>query len=193
MKFIFLVLFSYLLGSVPAFWLTGGRGRQLFSMRAPLYYTVGIKRSLAMTGVDFCKGFLACLIGLIVAGWGGACLAAIAVNVGAVFPLFNGFQQTGSTVSTATAAGALLVLSPWLLLAGLFTFVFALFVTQYLSLSVVLSTLTVLILVVLFPPVWFVFLAIVLLGIGVLYLSWESVLRFVKGREPVFPIRRWIR
>src|SRR5690606_5415090 len=152
-KFIFLVLFSYLLGSVPAFWLTGGRGRQLFSRRMPLYYTVGIKRSLAMTGVDFCKGFLACLIGLIVAGWGGACLAAIAVNVGSVCPLVHGVQQTASTVSTAAAAGARLVLSPWLLLPGPFTFAFALFVTECLSVSAVLSTLTVLILVSVFPPV----------------------------------------
>lgn len=189
MTYLFLGLFSYLLGAVPSLWMVG-LNRRKFVRRSSLIYTIGLKRSIGIAGIDFAKGVLATLLGLIVAGWGGACIAALAVNVGAILPVFNSFQ---GTKSVGTAAGTLLVLSPFLLLVGLGTFILVLFLTQYLSLSTILSTTIVLILVIIYPPSWFVFLVICLLGGGVLFLHRESFSRLAKGKEPVFPIRRWMR
>lgn len=188
---VLLGLFSYLLGSVPTLALVGmQKRRQSFVRRSPFIHAVGMKRGLKIAGIDFGKGFVATVLGLIAAGWGGACFAALTVNVGAAFPVFNGFRGMRSV---GVAAGSLLVLSPLLLLVGLGTFILVLFLTQYLSLSAILSTVIVLILAVIYPPSWLALLVIVLLGASVLFLYRDSFSRLMKGREPIFPIRRLIR
>lgn len=186
-NYVLLGLFSYILGSLPALSLAGiHKRRQSFVSRTSLIYAIGIKRSLRLVGIDFGKGFVVTALGLITAGWGGACFAALTVNAGATFPVFNRFR---GTPSIGVAAGSLLVLSPLLLLVGLGTFILVLFLTQYLSLSAILSTVIVLILAMIYPPSWLALLVIVLLGVGILY----SFSRLMKGNEPVFPIRRWTR
>lgn len=185
-----LAVFSYLLGSLSSLKLVGVRRSRQFARRASLIHEIGLKRGTAVAGIDFAKGFLATLSGLLLAGWGGACLAALFVNVGTVFPVSASFQ---GMKNVSTAAGALLVLSPLFLLAGAGVFLTILFLTQYVSLAAVLSTVLILVLAVLFPPVWSVLLVILLLGAGILLLYLESVGRLVQGKEPAFPFRRLFR
>lgn len=190
LTYVIIAIMSYLLGTIPSLRLIGLPNRQSFVRRSSLIYVLGLRRSLGIVGIDFAKGVIAVLLGLIAAGWGGACIAALAVNVGAAFPVFPSFR--GNTC-TATAAGALLVLSPLLLLVGLGIFMLTLFLTQYLSLSTLLSTAVVLMLLIFFPPAWFVLVVIFLLGVGVLILHRESFLHLLQGKESAFPIRRWMR
>lgn len=190
MSYLILALFSYALGVTPSALLLNVRQGRLGRARLSRHYVPSSQR-FTVTGLDFLKGVAATLIGLFVAGWGGACTAAVAVNAGGVFP--PSVAATPGARTTGTAAGSLLILSPLLLLAGVVTFVLVLYFTQYLSLSTALSTVVVMILSFFIRPSWFILVVILLLGLGVLYLHRNSYARFMRGKEPVYPIRRWLR
>lgn len=182
LSYLLVILFSYALGSVPSLWFAGVHDRRPVVRRISLFHAIGFKRSMGVVGIDFAKGFVTSFLGLLIAGWGGACLAALAVNAGAIL--------TARAATNGTAAGALLVLSPLLLLVGLGTFLMVLVLTQYVSVSVILSTIIVLIIVFFYPPSWFVLLCILLIGGTVLYFS---ALRMKSGMETALPIRRFFR
>lgn len=182
LTYILLILFSYGLGSVPSLWFVGVRERRPVYRRALLVHIIGIKRSVGVVGIDFAKGFVTTFLGLLIAGWSGACLSALAVNAGAIL--------TARATTNGTAAGALLVLSPLLLLVGLGVFFIGLILTEYVSVSVILSTIMVLIFVFFYPPSWLVLLCILVIGGTVLYFSFR---RMISGMETTFPIRRFFR
>jgi len=73
------------------------------------------------------KGALAALLGLLLAGWIGASLAAVAVVFGEVFPPAYAYKR-GSGVTTA--AGALFVLSPLLIILGSVIYILSLLITR---------------------------------------------------------------
>lgn len=137
---------------------------------------------------DFLKGALAVLVGgLIVPG--GQLAAALMVIVGHLFPVFFSFKG-GKGV--ATAAGAILVLSPVTLLVLVVPFGLILLTTRYMSLaSVVVAGL--------FPVVtalllwlgggisgamqWAELCCAVLIGGLVIYMHRANIGRLIKGTE----------
>lgn len=185
--YFFLIVFSYALGMVPSEQLVGLRAASRRLGRPNTVYGYNLQRGLSVLGLDFLKGVIATLTGLTVAGWSGASLAAVLVNAGTLFPVFFAWRGRGTV---GTAAGALLVLSPVLLLTGLGAFLVVLLLTQYLSLSLVFSTVVVLIFAVLYRPSWLILLAVIFLAAGVLYVLKGKYARFLKGKETPFPLRR---
>jgi acyl phosphate:glycerol-3-phosphate acyltransferase len=101
---------------------------------------------------DAAKGFVAVVLAVAWApalGFGEAttALVALAVFVGHLYPVFHGFKG-GKGV--ATAAGALLALSPWVGAATILTWVIIAFFFRYSSLAALVSAV--------FAPFYYVFL-----------------------------------
>ncbi|MEG0752597.1 MAG: glycerol-3-phosphate 1-O-acyltransferase PlsY, partial [Angelakisella sp.] len=98
--------------------------------------TYGGKTAVLVFVGDFFKGSLAVWLGGLLSGGDriGCLLAALFVVIGHLFPIFFGFRG-GKGV--ATAAGAILVLSPTVLCILLVPFVLIIFTTRYMSLAAI--------------------------------------------------------
>ncbi|MEG1942487.1 MAG: glycerol-3-phosphate 1-O-acyltransferase PlsY [Angelakisella sp.] len=98
--------------------------------------TYGGRTAILVLAGDFLKGTLAVLLGGLIAGGDrrGALLAALFVVVGHLFPIFFGFRG-GKGV--ATAAGAILMLNPMVLVILLVPFLLIIIFTRYMSLAAI--------------------------------------------------------
>ncbi|MEG2073345.1 MAG: glycerol-3-phosphate 1-O-acyltransferase PlsY [Angelakisella sp.] len=98
--------------------------------------TYGGRTAILVLAGDFLKGTLAVLLGGLIAGGDrrGALLAALFVVVGHLFPIFFGFRG-GKGV--ATAAGAILMLNPMVLVILLIPFLLIIIFTRYMSLAAI--------------------------------------------------------
>jgi acyl phosphate:glycerol-3-phosphate acyltransferase len=134
---------------------------------------------------DAAKGFIAVLLAVAWApalGFGEAttALVALAVFVGHLYPVFHGFKG-GKGV--ATAAGALLALSPWVGAATILTWVIIAFFFRYSSLAALVSAV--------FAPFYYVFLfgtgvtgpILVLLGGLLVWRHRGNIANLMKGKE----------
>ncbi|PKM77028.1 MAG: acyl-phosphate glycerol 3-phosphate acyltransferase [Firmicutes bacterium HGW-Firmicutes-15] len=188
MKEVLLVLFCYLLGSIPFSYifsrLLGGvdiRAKGTGNVGATnVLRTLGVKIALASLMGDFLKGVLAAWLGL---HFGGEILAALCASmavVGHCWPIFLGFKG-GKGV--ATSAGLLLVLMPSVMLIIMLTFVTLIAVTRYVSLgSVCGAALLPLMLLFMHQPWSYIIMGFVLSGI-VLFRHRENIQRLRKGTE----------
>jgi acyl phosphate:glycerol-3-phosphate acyltransferase len=154
------ILAAYLIGSV-SFAVIVSRAMGLADPRtygsknpgATNVLRTGNRTAAALTLLgDGAKGFAAVLLAWWLAprfGFGDATLAfvALAVFVGHLFPVYHGFAG-GKGV--ATAAGALLALSPWVGGATLLTWVIIAYFFRYSSLASLVSAI--------FAPLYYVFL-----------------------------------
>lgn len=94
----------------------------------------GGKTAIWVFAGDFLKGGLAVWLGLLLGGGYGQMAAALLVVVGHLFPVFFGFRG-GKGV--ATAAGAILALSPLTLVILVVPFGLILLFTRYMSLAAI--------------------------------------------------------
>ncbi|OYD07506.1 glycerol-3-phosphate acyltransferase [Paludifilum halophilum] len=183
MNLLTVILVAYLIGSLPitAFYSKKGFRRDLSSRSA-----AGFRREpLLSVGMEMGKGALAALLGLVLHGWTGAAFASIAVVLGQIYPVFTGFRGgRGAAVS----AGALLIMSPLLVLIGIGIYWALLFVTRYRSISMVSAVICVMVLTLVLFPELYVILVVFGLGSLVLLRYAGSVRRWRKGTEPPF---RW--
>jgi glycerol-3-phosphate acyltransferase PlsY len=139
-------LLGYLLGSIPVGllltrWAGAGDLRAIGSgnIGATNVLRTGRKGLAAATlALDVLKGFLPAWIGFVFFGPDMAVVAAAGAVLGHCFPVWLGFRG-GKGVGTA--AGVLLALSPWTLLAGLAVFALAVSATRYVSLGSILAAL----------------------------------------------------
>lgn len=192
MSLILSVVIAYLIGSLPVLYFLSGQGRipRLTSVPpAGIRPGRGFREGLTFVGLQMGKGALATLAGLVLGGWSGATLAAAGVVLGDLFPFFRGFQG-GDGV--AVAAGALLILSPLLILLGVGIYLTTLFLTRYLSLSVFFASVGVMLLALVLFPGFYVASVVILMG-GLILLRYKRHLeRWRKGVEvPVW--RRGLR
>ena len=94
----------------------------------------GGKTAAVVFAGDFLKGVLAVVLGTLIAGPEGRMLAAVAVVIGHLFPVFFGFKG-GKGV--ATGAGAILALNPLALCILAVPFLLILATTRYMSLAAI--------------------------------------------------------
>lgn len=186
MTVILIIVIAYLIGSLPVSFLWGWmrvkQRRVMVSAHPP-------HDPLVVLGLQVGKGVIAAVLGLLFAGWIGAAVAAIAVVTGEVFSVFRGFQGGDGA---AVAAGALLVLSPLLILLGIVIYGLSLFLTRYFSLSTIVTAVLLMALsLVLFPTIP-VILVVFFTGGLVLFRHWGSWGRWKRGLENPFH-RKWFR
>ncbi|MCS1351984.1 glycerol-3-phosphate acyltransferase [Mechercharimyces sp. CAU 1602] len=181
MKFIIIMALSYTIGALPIEWiLEKKRGWTEISAQAHL----SVRTGMVWGGFEMVKGGVAALIGLILAGWLGACTAAVFVVIGHTYSVFTGFRGERGL---AVAAGAVLILSPLLILCGLVIYFLSLITTQYRSLATYITIGSVMVLALFFPMHFYALFVVATIGLFLLlrYRSWWE--RFRKGAEP--PVR----
>lgn len=143
-----LLLFAYLLGSVPIGWIVG-RVFYHKDIRKGGSGNIGATNALRMFGtttgvlvllMDMGKGLLAVLLAKtwLLPGSPFISLCALAVIFGHVFPLYLGFKG-GKGV--ATAGGAFLALAPLSVLVAICVFIIIVAISRYVSLGSVLGAL----------------------------------------------------
>lgn len=134
-KFLIILLAAYLTGALPLhLWALG---------RPPSHFTLHRRETFLVIVIDLVKGMAATLFGLALGGWLGACLGAILVVVGSMYSAFLGFR---GGYGLSVAAGALLILSPMLILFGIIVYFISLLATRYLFISTLLTTIAMMIL-----------------------------------------------
>ena len=143
---IFLIFFSYLLGSVNfAIIISNNKFKDDIRTHGSknagttnMMRTYGKKAAVLTLLGDMAKGVLACLAGRILLGVFGCYLAGLFCIVGHIFPVFYRFRG-GKGV--ATTAGVILVGSPLVFLIMLVIFFIIAFSTKYISLASVMGML----------------------------------------------------
>ncbi|GAA5345206.1 glycerol-3-phosphate acyltransferase [Planifilum fimeticola] len=176
MAYLCAVVAAYLLGSIPVRTWVG-------NVRHGLIRTRAAAKELWILGLEMAKGALAASVGLLLAGWFGASLAAVAVVFGETFPLASAHGR-GSGV--ATAAGALFVLSPLLIFIGAVIYFLSLLITRYHLLSTLCAVVGVLLIGLILSVHLYIWLVICCLAGFIL-------LRLRNGRNRFFhrnPFRR---
>lgn len=178
MAYLCAVVVAYLFGAIPVrAWVGNVRGRFIRAPVAP--------KELWILGLEMVKGALATLIGLLLTGWTGASLAAVAVVFGETFPL--GYTHTrGSGVTTA--AGALFVLSPLLIFIGALIYILSLLITRYHLLSTLCAVIGVMLLGLILSAHLYVWMVIFCLAGFILPRLRSGRNRFPHGRKPF----RWM-
>lgn len=174
MAYLFVVVTAYLLGSIPVQAWIG-------KVRNGLVRTPVAAKELGMLGLEMAKGALAALIGLLLAGWSGASLAAVAVVFGETFPLGPAHKR-GSGLTTA--AGALFVLSPLLIFIGALIYLLSLLITRYHLLSTLCAVIGILLFGLILSVHLYIWLVIFCLAGFVLFRLSNGRNRFVHGRNP---------
>lgn len=132
---------------------------------------------------DFLKGLIASGIGLIIAGWYGGMVGAVAVVCGHIWPAFFGFKG-GKGV--ATSLGALVILLPWHTLLLLAVGVVVLLLTKTVSLASISGATVFLIAGVISAIVrqdWFMLVFTVVMSGLVIFAHRSNVGRIMKGNE----------
>lgn len=158
MIYIITISVAYVIGAIPFDrWLV---------VRSGSIYSISPKGFMIVIIIDIFKGIIATLIGLLCAGWWGAYLAAIIVVFGSIYSIFLGFQG-GKGI--AVAAGALFVISPLLILIGIFIYILSLLLTRYLFFSTLFTVVSLLGLGIIMAVHFSVWMVIFLLGCLVLF------------------------
>ncbi|KFZ41481.1 MULTISPECIES: glycerol-3-phosphate acyltransferase [Thermoactinomyces] len=169
MSFVCILAGAYLMGALPLhLWALG---------KYPFRSQLQPREYFLMIVIDLVKGMAATLFGMALGGWPGACFAAVLVVAGSMYSVFLGFQGNyGLTV----AAGALLILSPVLVLVGIIIYFFSLLFTRYLFLSTLLTTMAMIILGLILVTHFYAWLVILVLGSLILFRmkpNWRHIRR----------------
>lgn len=197
MRFLFIVILAYLLGSIPFGFLivralagddirqtgSGGTGATNVSRRA------GKLAGVITLMLDAAKGAAAVLL----AGWFAKWLAdwsvmaaAVAVVVGHIFPIWLGFRG-GKGV--ATGVGVFLVLAPLAVLLAGIVFLMIVLLTRYVSLGSIVGALVIPIVVVLgrYPIVFDgISVAAICCAALLIFAHRQNISRLIQGTENKF-------
>lgn len=172
-------LLAYLIGSIPPL----RPPKMPFHTSDAAFHTLPIKNVLAIYFLDLGKGALAVITAWLMAGVVAAHFAVIFVVLGEVYPCFPSYHSRNGW---AVAAGALLVISPILILISLCVYLLSLLLTRTFGLSFAIALLAFLIGLVLFAAQ--IYLWVLVIGlVGML-----SIKRLKHYFQHV-TIRRWKR
>ncbi|MBH8604629.1 glycerol-3-phosphate acyltransferase [Thermoactinomyces sp. CICC 10522] len=177
------IIIAYFIGALPFDWWVVTK--PAYRLRPPSFSVLNRREAFVLIVIDLVKGMAATLIGFSVAGWMGAYLAAVAVVVGSLYSVFLGFR--GGT-GIGVAAGALLILSPLLILIGILIYLFSLLTTRVLFVSTLLTTTAMIIFAVVLATQIYVWMVIIVVGGLILYRirpKWKRIKRF----EPPYRFR----
>jgi acyl phosphate:glycerol-3-phosphate acyltransferase len=185
---VFILLLSYLLGSIPFALLVGKLGygidiRQHGSGNlggTNTFRTLGKKAGFIVSAADVLKGTLAASLPVLLNADLHPLVAGIPAVIGHCYPVFAKFKG-GKAV--ATSGGVLLFAEPLLFLLVLLTFFLSLYISKYVSLSSIMAGIA--------SVVLSLFLAdtittYILIGftIFLLYRHRQNIVRIAKKTEP---------
>lgn len=179
MSFIIACLLAYLIGSVPI----SPTPKAFVHADYAAFRTLRIRDILSVFMLDMVKGALAVIIAWMIAGVVAAHMAVIFVVLGEVCPCF---PPRSPRNGWAVAAGALLVVSPILILISLCIYLFSLLITRTFVGSFLLAAIAFVICLVLFAAHLYLWILVICLA-GMLTIHRPKWLR--KGLK----IRRWRR
>lgn len=133
--------------------------------------------------VDILKGVAAVLIGTYAMGTTGACLCALCVFLGHVWPVIYKFKG-GKGV--ATAFGAVLAVNPLLALISLGIVAIVVFISKRMSLGSIVGAVAFPVLAIFLEPEFFVYAAV--MAIIMLVKHRANIVRLAHGEEPIMSI-----
>ena len=189
MQFFFLILISYLIGSIP-FSLIFAKLLKGVDVRRRGTGNVGATNTLVTAGrgagilavmFDITKGFAAVILArfLIGSDW-SVVLAGVAAIVGHDFPVYLKFTG-GKGISTTT--GAIMAINPYVMLTSLLLYLVFIVITRYLILSSLLALAAIPVLFFLFKDgLPFMVFGVMALLIG-LYAHRQDIERLLTGKE----------
>ena len=174
---------GYLLGSVGFAYIVARamKGIDITQYGSGNPGTSNVLRVVGKTGAaltllgDALKGYLAVLLGGLVAGGVGMLLAAACVMVGHMFPLFYHFKG-GKTV--ATAAGVMLALDWRIALTAIL-----LVITKYISLSSIVASVTVAVSSLFYTKDISLYIICFLVAIFIIFKHRSNIKRLLAGTE----------
>ncbi|NLX71069.1 MAG: glycerol-3-phosphate 1-O-acyltransferase PlsY [Clostridiales bacterium] len=188
MKFIFVVVLCYLLGSIPPSFLIGKFVKKIDIRQygsgnvgaTNTFRVLGLKAGIAVFLADILKGVIAVLIGRWIAGEAGAYAAGVAVIAGHNWSVFLNFKG-GKGI--ATSFGVILIHFP--VISGiLFVIgVIIIAITRYVSLASITAAVLLPILLIVFGYRWSIVLFGLLLGSMALIRHRSNISRLLSGRE----------
>ena len=188
MKSLLVLLFAYLLGSLPTAYIVARyKG---FDIRrrgsgnigtTNAFRTMGTGPGMLVFAVDVLKGLIPVLIGRAVGGNWLAGLAGLVAMAGHSWSVFLSFQG-GRGV--ATAAGVFLALAPGVLFWAFLLWLAVLFTTRYVSLSSILAAASAPFLVLLLRLPWSHFLFALAAATLIIYRHTPNIKRLLAGTEP---------
>ena len=193
MNLLFLLLFSYLIGSLP-FSLIFAKLFKGVDVRQVGTGNVGASNTLISAGkaagilaalFDLTKGFAVIIMARNFSGSDQIiALCGFLAIVGHDFPIYLKFKG-GKGV--ATTMGALIAINPYAVWAGLGFYIISLLVTRYLILSTLLTvSILPLLLFYLKEDVWYIIFAVAV-ALLMIFVHREDVRRLIAGRETRFP------
>ncbi len=191
---VLLIVFAYLMGSVPSGYLLGKMsGIDVRSVGSGNIGATNVARALgkgrgALTLLaDAVKGYLPVLVALrLELGAAGTALVAIAAFLGHLYPLFLNFRG-GKGV--ATALGALLALAPTATLVLIVVFGVAVLASRIVSLGAIAAAIAAPVVLWLFSQSLVFFAMGLFLGAMVILRHRGNIQRLLAGTEPRFGAR----
>jgi glycerol-3-phosphate acyltransferase PlsY len=191
MKYILVLLASYLIGSIPMAYLAGVffKGIDIRNFGSGnvgttnAFRILGTGPALLVLAGDVFKGLAATLLGLAVGGQILGLLAALTVLAGHNWSVFLGFKGGRGA---ATGAGIMLALAPQVLLLALVIFVGVILLTRYVSLGTILAAVAAPFMMLAFhEPVAYTIFTFVAAAIVILRHK-DNIVRLIRGTESRF-------
>ena len=193
MNLLFLLLFSYLIGSLP-FSLIFAKLFKGVDVRQVGTGNVGASNTLISAGkaagilaalFDLTKGFAVIILARNFSNSDGViALCGFLAIIGHDFPIYLNFKG-GKGV--ATTMGALIAINPYAVWAGMGFYIISLLVTRYLILSTLLTvSILPLLLFYLKEDVWYIIFTVAAACL-MIFVHREDMRRLIAGREKRFP------
>lgn len=184
-----LILFAYLVGSVPTALVVGKIGFKLDIREhgsgnlgaTNAFRVLGIKAGIIVTIGDILKGTIATVLPIYFDTGIHPLFIGIFAVIGHTYPLFAKFKG-GKAV--ATSAGLILGVSPLLFIIVLAIFILTLYLTKYVSLSSIITSFIGSILAILIYQDWVLFAVLFALTCFVIYRHLENLKRIKNKTEP---------
>lgn len=157
MNYLLACLIAYLIGMIPV----SPMQNMLIQADRSAFRTFRLVDVLPVIVLEIIKGAVAVVIAWLIAGVVAAHLAVIFVVLGALCPFIPFHYQSDGW---GVAAGALLVISPIMILISLLIFLLSLFITRYFLWSTCLAVIAFLICLILFAAhvyVWLVAIGVI--------------------------------
>jgi len=185
-----MILVAYLIGCIsPSIMLAKAKGIDIKKEGSGNAGTtnalrvMGKKAGVITLIVDILKGFIAVLLGYIIAGGTAGMFCAVAVFCGHVWPAFYRFKG-GKGV--ATAFGALLGINVWLALAALGIVAIGVLISKRMSVGSILGAACFPVIALLLEPEFLVPGCI--LAIAIILKHKANIIRLIHGEEPIMSI-----
>ena len=188
MEKVLIVIFAYLLGSIPSAYICGKAFAGINIMEhgsgnvgtTNTFRVLGWKIGILVFVMDMGKGFLAALLGYFVGGTVLAVICSVVAVLGHTFSLFLHFKG-GKGV--ATGAGALLFLVPTAFVLAILVWAILAFATGYISVASMVAALSSILVVVIFSHHISVIVFVVVCSLYIIYKHIPNIKRLAAGTE----------